>query len=147
MSQKIFLKLSNDCCKLDTFTGIWSIELPHEFRNSTHPQKRINVLSFMYYPRFDPPTEGMNINLEYTSFHSPTLCDGNFNQDNYICTLCYTYNTVFKTYPIKSSPQYLEFYFKDADNTIIKTFFISGNDIGTNYDYHEKFVLDLELIY
>ena len=144
---KTYLKLSNEHCELDKLTGIWRIKLPDNFVNSRNPNKRITVLNFMYFPRINPPTQGLNINLEYTSFHSPTLCDGNFNQDNYICTLCYTYNTVFKTYPIKSSPQYLEFYFKDADNTIIKTFFISGNDIGTNYDYHEKFVLDLELIY
>ena len=123
---ELFFKLSNEYCKLDKFTGIWSIELPQEFRNSIHPNKRINVLSFMYYPRFDPPTQGMNLNLEYTSFHSPTLCDGNFNQDNYICTLCYTYNTVLKTYPIKSHPQELKFYFKNADGDVIKTFFVSS---------------------
>ena len=98
---KTYLKLSNEHCELDKLTGIWKIKLPDNFVNSRNPNKRITVLNFMYFPRINPPTQGLNINLEYTSFHSPTLCDGNFNQDNYICTLCYTYNTVFKTYPIK----------------------------------------------
>ena len=147
MSKHQYIKLSNDYCTLNSLTGMWSLRLPDDFINSRNPDKRIVVMNFMYFPRFNPPTEGIYANLEYTTFHSPTLCDGNFNQDNYICTVCYAYNTVFKTYPIKSNPQYLEFFFRDPDGSIIKTFHIPGANIGANYDYTEKFSIDLELIY
>lgn len=144
--QRLYLRLSNKTCTLDSKTGIWTIQLPSEFSNSNNPDKKITVINFMYYAKLDPPTDTIPIILEYNTFHCPTLCDGNYNQDNYIATLCSTYNTVYKTYPIKSKPKVLEFYFKDSYDDIIKVFF-KPKGYDWNYNYYENFSIDLELIY
>ena len=148
MSQKIYLRLNNNLCEFNNNTFKWRFELPREFTNSKHPDKKINVLNFMYIIRTSVPIVDKHINVEFTSFHSPTLCDGNYNQDNYICTLCYTQNTVYKSYQIKSNPQYIEFYFKDALNRMIESFQYENVDSsGTHYDCEEYFNIDLELWY
>lgn len=146
MSQKIYIRLTKNNSNFNENTGMWKFELPREFTNSKHPNKQITIMNFMYYGRVDPPTENITVNLEYTTLHSPTLCDGNFNQDNYIATLCYTYNTVFKTYPIKSNPQFIEFYFKDVDDNIIKDFYVE-NFYNINTNFEQKFNIDLELLF
>lgn len=146
--RRMYFKLSKETCKFNENTGIWSVELPREFTNSNSPDKRINVLTFMYFVTLDPVTANVEINTEYTSFHSPTLCDGNFNQDNYIYTLCYTQSTIAKSYPIKSKPQTLEFYFKDSNNELIIHYDYFGEDSNkVHWRAVEKFVIDLELIY
>lgn len=147
MSQKIYLRLNNDTCKFDENTNMWRIELPRDFTNSRNTNKRINVINFMFSAILDPPTANVKINIEFTTFHSPTLCDGNFNQDNYICTLCYTQNTFHKSYQIKSNPQYIEFYFKNSNNEIIQGYWYEGFDESNrHYEFTEKFNVDLELI-
>ena len=145
---RLYLRLTNDLCEFNSNTSMWRIRLPSEFTNSTDPNKRINVLSFMFFNKFKENTANVSINQDdYTSFHSPTLCDGNFNQDNYICTLCYTQNTIAKTYSIKSNPQYVDFYFKDGCGELIEGFFYFGNENNGYYEFTKTFNIDLELIY
>lgn len=150
---KMYFRLNNNLCQLNPDTGVWKIELPQEFVNSRSINKAINVLNFQYTCGYTTSL-GSNIQtrlieaIDYTTLHSPTLCDGNYNQDNYICMLCYTYNSVYKTYPIKTNPQYLEFYFKDTANKVVKQFSYppgaSGHD---TYWLEERFNIDLEFIY
>lgn len=148
MAQKIYLRLNNDTCECDEQSSMWRIKIPEVFTNSRNPDKKITVLNFMYIIKtnssmYTPPS----INIEFTTFHSPTLCDGNFNQDNYICTLCYNQNTVYKTYPIKSNPQYIEFYFRDGNGALVEAFWYQDSVNGNQYVFSEKFNIDLELIY
>ena len=128
---------------------MWKIELPRDFVDSRNPNKSISVLNFKYVCKHDCENHlNTTIAIDETSFHSPTLSDGNFNQDNYICTLCYTYNTVFKSYPIKSNPQYIEFYFKDTDDNIVKKFHYAKGESGDDLkELEERFTIDLELVY
>lgn len=148
MSQKLYLRLNNDTCELNNKTAIWRIKLPNEFTNSRNPDKKIIVNNFMYIIKTNSTvTIPPSINVEFTTFHSPTLCDGNYNQDNYICTLCYNQNTIYKTYPIKSNPQYLEFYFRDGNGALIESFWYQTDINEVNYSFAEKFNIDLELIY
>lgn len=153
MSHKLYVKLDKDCCTLNPDTGVWTFKLPDDFVHSRSPQKRITVLNFMYYATYVPRTGPNTIQIDFTTLHSPTLCDGNYNQDYYIGTLCYTYNSVFKTYPIKSNPQYLDFYFKNTDKEVVKTFYMPPDpnaEPGDEYylkGYEERFTIDLELIF
>ena len=148
MSNRQYVKLSKEYCTLDESTGIWRYKLPDDFTYSRSPGKKITVMNFMYYGTWVPRTDGLYSQIDYTTLHSPTLHDGNFNQDNYICTLCYTYNTVFKTFPIRSQPQYLEFYFKDTENKIVKQFYVppgaSGDDTR---GFEQRFTIDIELVW
>ena len=147
MTQKIYLRLNNDTCEFNEKTDLWRIKIPEVFTNSRNPDKKIVVNNFMYCTIADQGSLANLLQKEFITFHSPTLCDGNFNQDNYICTLCYNQNTIYKTYPIKSNPQYIEFYFNDADNNRITGFWNWGIDSnGQKYEYREKFNIDLELI-
>ena len=143
-----YVVLKKDYCTLDSKTGMWSFKLPDDFVNSRSPNKRISVLNFMYYATWIPRTTVSTIQIDFTELHSPTLCDGNYNQNDYIGTLCYTYNSVGKTYPIKSNPQYFLFYFVDTENEIVKQFYYgpgaSGDD---NKALEERFTIDLELIW
>ena len=143
-----YIVLKKEYCTLDSNTGMWTFKLPDDFVNSRSDQKRITVLNFMYYATWVPRTGNNTIQIDFTTLHSPTLCDGNYNQDNYIGTLCYTYNSVYKTYPIKTNPQYFKFYFKDTEDNVVKQFFFdkgaSGDD---NKAYEEKFSIDLELFW
>lgn len=128
-------------------TGLWKIELPYEFTMSNNPNKSITLLNFMYYARWTPDTADP-INLSETTLHSPTLCDGNWNQDYYITTITYEYNTVMKSYPIKTKPQYLEFFFKNYDGTIVKKFVYQPGESGDdNRGMEERFLIELELFY
>ena len=145
MTHKQYFVLTKNNCKFNEETGHWTIDLPREFVHSAKP-KSITVLNFMYYGTWVPKTGGF-MNMEHTSFHCPTLIDGNFHQENYyINTIAYNYNTVYKTYPIKSHCEKLEFWFKDADGEIIKLFYIPK--VQSGYDdraYEERFVIDLLL--
>ncbi len=148
MNRQLYVKLSKEYCDFNKDTGIWRFKLPDDFVYSRSPTKKITIMNFMYYATWLPKTEGDFININYTTLHSPTLCDGNYNQDNYIATLCYTYNTVFKTYPIRSQPQYLEFYFKDTENEIIKIFYMEPGESGDDHRaYEERFTIDVCLEY
>lgn len=143
-----YVVLKKEYCTLDESTGMWSFKLPDDFVSSRSPYKRITVLNFMYYATWVPRTGANTIQIDFTELHSPTLTDGNYNQDDYIATLCYTYNSVMKTYPIRSQPQYLNFYFKDTSNSVVKQFYYppgaSGDDVKA---YDERFTIDLELVY
>lgn len=143
---KQYIVLKKEYCTLDPNTGIWKFKLPSDFVNSRSIDKRITVLNFMYYASWIPRKDYDYVNIDYTTLHSPTLCDGNYNQDNYIATLCYTYNTVLKTYPIRTNPQYLEFYFKDTEDQIVKKFYYNEGESGdSNRAFEERFTIDLEL--
>lgn len=147
MNNKTYVKLSKEYCELNPDTGMWRFKLPDDFVNSRSTRKAISVLNFMYYATWVPRTE-QYINIDYTSLHSPTLCDGNYNQDNYIATLCYTYNSVFKTYPIRTNPQYLEFYFKDTENNVVKKFDYKPGESGDDLKgISERFTIDICLEY
>ena len=145
---KQYVVLKKEYCTLNEATGMWSFKLPDDFVNSRSTAKRITVMNFMQYATWIPRTENQTIQIDFTTLHSPTLCDGNYNQDNYIGTLCYTYNTVFKTYSIRTNPQYLEFYFKDTENNVVKIFYMEPGASGDDKRaYEEKFTIDLELVY
>ena len=148
MSHRVYIKLSKEYCELNPDTGVWRFKLPDDFVYSRSPNKKITVMNFMYYATYIPRNDNDFINIDYTTLHSPTLCDGNYNQDNYISTLCYTYNTVYKTYPIRSQPQYLEFYFKDTENNVVKIFYMSPGASGDDERaYEERFTIDICLEY
>lgn len=151
--RKTYFRLHNRNCILNPDTGVWKIELPQEFVNSRYVNKAITVLNFQYTCGYTTSL-GSNFQtklteaIDYTTLHSPTLCDGNFNQNNYICMLCYNYNSVYKTYPIRSNPQYMEFYFKDTADKVVKTFIYAPGASGHDtYWMEERFNIDLELIY
>ena len=143
---KTYVRLNKLTCEFDTNTGIWKYKLPDNFTNS-RSEKKITVLNFMYFLRSNHTVSNKYGNIEFTTLHSPTLCDGNYNQDNYICTLCYNQNTIYKTYPIKSNPQYIEFYFRDGNGALIEAFWYQTDVNEVNYSFAEKFNIDLELIY
>ena len=144
---KKYVVLKKEYCTLDSNTGMWSFKLPDDFTQSRYDRKRITVLNFMYYATWVPRTGGNMIQIDFTELHSPTLCDGNYNQDYYIATLCYTYNTYHKIFPIKTQSQYLEFYFRDGNGALIESFWYQTDINEVNYSFAEKFNIDLELIY
>lgn len=148
MSKRLYIKLAKEFCELDSNTGIWKFKLPDDFTYSRSPAKKITVNSFIYYGAFNPPS-GAPQTCDYVSLHCPTLHDGNYNQEAYIATACYNYNSVYKTFPIKSQPQYLEFYFKDYVNGIIKQFYYEAGPTSdfADRDYEERFIIDLCLEY
>lgn len=145
INRKYFV-MTKDNCQINN--GICSIDLPLDFVNSNNPNKQIILLSFMYYGLWVPRTE-QYINLDYTTLHSKTLCDGNYHQNDYFITvLTYNYSTIQKVYPIRSKPQKLEVFFKNADGDLVDKFDYSKGESG--YDdrgYEEKFILEFELIY
>ena len=133
---------------------MWRIELPRDFVDSRNPNKSISVLNFKYVCKHDCENHlNTTIAIDETSFHSPTLSDGNFNQDHYITNANYQFNTVYKTYRIRTNPQYLEFYFRDSRNNIVKQFYYtkeqSGlvDNNGVECAMIEQFRVELELIY
>ena len=82
----------------------WTMQLPNFFWNSPDPYKSIVIENFQYYK----PDGTCDIG---TTFHSPTLIDGDFAQfDNMIGIASLSINRVF---PISGKQPYLEFYFKD----------------------------------
>ena len=145
---RLYFTLTNKNCKLNKNNGMWSIELPRDFMDSRRPAKAISVLNFKYYSTHNC-NQHLNtlMAIDETSFHSPTLCDGNFNQDYYITNANYVYNTVYKTYKIRSNPQYFEFFFKNSKDEIIKQFDYTADEVGGTCPIIEKFRIELELIY
>ena len=107
----------------------------------------ITILNFKYYSTHNCDQHLNVINaIDETSFHSPTLSDGNFNQDHYITNANYVYNTVYKTYKIQTRPQYFEFYFRDSRDNIITQFEYRPEETGESCPIIEKFRIELELI-
>lgn len=146
--QRKYIMLCNENSELDTKTGIWKFKLPEDFVNSRSPVKSIKLINFLFYCASIPNTAGINTTIDFTTLHSPTLCDGNYNQDYYIATLCYTYNTYHKIFPIKTQPQYLEFYFKDTERNVTKKFHFAEGESGyDNVELEMRFTIDLELCY
>ena len=128
-------------------TGHWYVDLPDDFVN-THRDRKITVINFSYFVITKPRTTTLNTNIEFTSLHSPTLIDGNFNQyDNYICGLCknYTYNTIYKSYPIKTRPQGIEFWFKNANGEMVTEFDYTVTENGDDVIVTENFIIELNL--
>ena len=111
----MYFVLNNNTCKWLDLYQHWIIDLPREFVDSTSKNKSIKILNFIHEEA-------------YTSLHSPTLCDGNFHQDDYYITTYNPYHVVNKVYPINSHCEYIEFYFNDLNS--------KGN-----------FVIELELIF
>ena len=142
----LYYVLTKNTCKFNEETGIWSIDLPREFVSCPHADKRITILNFTYYATWIPRTDAY-IKVDHTSFHSPTLCDGNLQQENFfITTISYESNTVHKTYFIRSHCEKLEFFFEDADGNVIKQFYVPKGESG--YDdraYEERFAIELLL--
>ena len=143
----MYFIITKENSTLDAKTGHWYCDLPDDFVNSNRP-KKINVINFTYYVSTRPRTTTLNTNLEFTSLHSSTLIDGNFNQyDNYICGLCknYTYNTVYKTYPIKTRPQCIEFWFRNENREMVTGFEYTVTENGDDVLVLENFVIELNL--
>ena len=158
MNNRKYLVLTKETCTFNKETGHWTIDLPRDFVNGSR-LKHITVLNFMYYGCFvlddsDPKECALQsmVQLDYTSFHCPTLIDGNFHQeDYYIATLCYNYNTVNKVYPIRSHCEKLEFWFKNTSKQTVTDFEVKypqhGFDDRKNQKYEERFTIELELVY
>lgn len=145
---KLYFYLSNDLCTLNENTGMWSIELPRDFTLSRSPQKSISVLNFKYCYKHDCVNHHTTtIPIDETSFHSPTLSDGNFNQDHYITNANYQFNTVYKSYRIRSQPQFFEFFFKNVHGEVVKKFNYSKVESGEECPTIEFFRVEMELIY
>ena len=148
----MYFTITNDNATLDPNTGHWYIDLPEDFSH-THRIKRITVNTFTYYITTLPlnQTDVSTNDRLYVSLHSPTLCDGNFSQNDYFITgLCknYAYNTIYKTYPIKTRPQKIEFWFKNELGNIVKDFqYIVDKNIndGPETTVFEKFVIEMNL--
>ena len=158
MTQKLYVRLIKSECVLNPETGVWKYKFPDQFVNSRSPNKKITVLNFLYYGRYFPRNDTDKIQYDHITFHSPTLCDGNYHQDHYIGVFYYNYNTCYKTYDIHSNPQYLEFYFKhpnddkrtndDPDYEVIKQFdFEPGESGADKRRFEERFSVDLCLEY
>lgn len=129
---------------------MWKFKLPDDFTMSGSPNKFIKLINFVYYCATIPRNDALEyqLTLDHTSLHSPTMCDGNYHQDYYITTLCSTYNTYHKLYPIRSQPQYLEFFFEGRDHDVVKKFYYKPGESGyDNIALEERFVIDLEVGY
>ena len=143
-----YITLNNRNCEFDSKTGMWRFKLPDDFVNSRSNRKYIKLLNFMFYCATIPRNDSIYTNVDYTTLHSPTMCDGNYNQDYYIATLCYTYNTYHKVFPIKSQPQYLEFFFRDSEQEIhLVHYFPPGASGYEDTALENRFTIDLELGY
>ena len=144
----MYFYLTNQLFKLNSDTGMWSIELPRDFSDSRNPNKSISVLNFKYICKHDCVNHlTTTIPIDETTFHSPTLTDVNFNQDHYITDANNQFNIVQKTYKIRSNPQYFEFYFKGSSGNIIKQFYFTKEQSGLECPLIEQFRVELELMY
>ena len=125
MNHKYFILTDNAYLKINN-QGI--IDLPQDFINSNDPQKRIKLLNMEVGDKTDHK-------FKSCTFHSHSLCDGNFSQYNYFIT---SYNparnVVQKEYPIGSKCQHIVFSFRDTD----------GEEIDIS---QLKFIIELELIF
>ena len=151
---RLYFYLTNDLCTLNPDTGMWRIELPRDFIDSRRPAKAISVMNFKYVAKHACENHlNTSVPIDETSFHSPTLSDGNFNQDHFVTTANYQFNTVYKTYKIRTNPQFFEFYFRDSRGNIIKKFYYTGEESGLvdanglKCPMIESFRVELELIY
>lgn len=87
--------------------NMWQMELPYWFVDSTNPNKCIQIESVSYFK----PDGTADIG---TTFHSPTLFDGKFNQFDYMVGLCSV--GIYKMFQISSRCSTLEFFFRDYMN-------------------------------
>lgn len=83
---------------------MWSMKLPYWFVDSTNPNKCIQIESVSYYK----PDGTADIG---TTFHSPTLFDGTYNQFDYMVGLCSV--GIYRTFRIGARCQTIEFFFRD----------------------------------
>ena len=116
---KIYLILSNRYCDYDDDKKCWSIKLPEQFYHCVKSDRYIKVTNF-------------DKEESLTSFHSPTICDANYNQNYYICSNVNTF--IPKIYHIESRPQTLEFWLEDI---------YTGEKISRD----EPFLVELELMF
>lgn len=87
--------------------NMWQMELPYWFVDSTNPNKCIQIESVSYFK----PDGTADIG---TTFHSPTLFDGKFNQFDYMVGLCSV--GIYKMFQISSRCTTLDFFFRDYMN-------------------------------
>lgn len=83
---------------------MWSMKLPYWFVDSTNPNKCIQIESVSYYK----PDGTADIG---TTFHSPTLFDGTYNQFDYMVGLCSV--GIYRTFRVSARCQTIEFFFRD----------------------------------
>ena len=83
---------------------MWSMKLPYWFVDSTNPNKCIQIESVSYYK----PDGTADIG---TTFHSPTLFDGTYNQFDYMVGLCSV--GIYRTFRIGARCQTIDFFFRD----------------------------------
>ena len=125
MNHRYFILTDNSYLKINN-QGI--IDLPIDFVNSSDPQKRIRLLNMEIGDKTDTK-------FKACTFHSHSLCDGNFSQYNYYIT---TYNpersVIQKEYPINSKTQHIVFNFRD----------FSGEELDIS---QLKFIIELDLIF
>lgn len=121
--QKLYFVLNNNTCVWNPTLKRWIINFPREFVDSLNKDKSIIILNFV-----SSQTE------DIISFHSETICDGNYHQDDHFIT-CYNRDKVTnKIYPIQTRAEYLTFHFKNQiTNEIL--------------DDSHNFVIELKLLY
>lgn len=125
MNHKYFILTDNAYLKINN-QGI--IDLPQDFINSNNPQKSIKLLNMEVGDKTDHK-------FKSCTFHSHSLCDGNFSQYNYFIT-AYNPNkdVVQKEYLIGSKTQHIVFSFRDMD----------GEEIDIS---QLKFIIELDLVF
>ena len=109
----------------DPDTNTWTMQLPQWFAESEFEDKALIMEMFTYYK----PDGTMDLG---TSFHSPTLSDGEFHQfDNMICM---ANDQVERIFYIDSRTREIEFWFRDymsEEN-------LSDHEFFDDYKYNEE---------
>lgn len=90
--------------QFDKTRNVWSIPLPDFFRNSTSDYKSLYIESFQYFNPKGQSEIG-------TTFHSPSLLDGNWSQFDGVVGLATL--GINREFPMKTKIDKIEFFFRD----------------------------------
>lgn len=90
--------------QFDETRNVWSIPLPDFFRNSTSDYKSLYIESFQYFNPKGQSEIG-------TTFHSPSLLDGNWSQFDGVIGLATL--GINREFPMKTKIDKIEFFFRD----------------------------------
>ena len=90
--------------QFDETKQVWSIPLPDFFRNSTSDYKSIYIETFQYFNPKGQSEIG-------TTFHSPSLLDGNWSQFDGVIGLATL--GINRDFPLKTKIDKIEFFFRD----------------------------------
>lgn len=108
--QSAYFVINNSNSTYDPVTKTWSVDLPTFFTNSRSSEKMISIDLFHYFKGDGTLDIG-------TSFHSPTLLDGNYQQMDYFVTISLFGSAIGRRYKITSHPQKIIFFMRDYNNS------------------------------